>query len=103
MKSATGGADVAGILEQLWKLKPNQAQHLLELHPTHWIGRIVDGASEAQLDVPPGQLAENVATIRQRSREPVELRHHLSSARRAGSASQRPGRSRLYLSDHRRH
>ena len=36
----------------------------------------MDQAAEAELDVPLGQLIQNVAGVRQRPGEPVQLRYH---------------------------
>jgi hypothetical protein len=53
-------------------------------------------AAEAELDVPPGQLVQDVTSVGQRAGEPVQLvTAKVSPARQAASANRSPGRSRL--------
>jgi hypothetical protein len=48
----------------------------IEQQPPDWIGWIMDRAAEAELDISPRELIENVTGVRQRPGEPVQLRHH---------------------------
>ena len=47
----------------------------VEQQPPDRVGRIMDCTAEAELDVSLRELVQNVASIRQRPREPVQLRY----------------------------
>ena len=51
--------------------EPGDHREHVEQQPAHRIGGIVNRAAEAELDVPLGQLVEDVAGIEQRPGEPV--------------------------------
>src|SRR5215217_776367 len=56
----------------------------------------MDRAAEAELDVSPRELAEDVTSVVQRPCEPVRIGDQQGvTSRQAASANRRPGRSRL--------
>ena len=56
--------------------------------PADRVGWVVDRAAEAELDVPFGQLIQDVAGIGQRAGKPVQLGHYEGVARSAGRERQ---------------
>ena len=60
----------------------------VEQQPAHRVGRIMNRAAETELHVPPGQLVQDVASVRQRPSEPVQLRYYQGVTGSAGDQGQ---------------
>ena len=60
----------------------------VEQQPAHRVGPIMNRAAETELHVPPGQLVEDVASVRQRPSEPVQLRYYQGVTGSAGDQGQ---------------
>ena len=60
----------------------------VEKQPSDGVGRIVDGAAKAELDIAFGELVQDVASIRQRPCQPIQLGHHQCVAGSAGGQRQ---------------
>lgn len=73
----------------------DHAEHI-EQQPANGIGRVLEAATEAKAHALRRELVCDIARIRQRSRELIELQHHEGvPLRQAARASRRPGRARF--------
>jgi len=69
----------------------DHGQHV-EQQPPDRVGRVVHRPAEAELDLTGGELGDDVASIRERAGQPVELGHHQDIAAAArGHRLAQPG------------